>query len=188
MVFEGVGLSPSPNSVAKQPVCHCCRRLLEFHAGRLVLLFRCCGTAGRFDGLTKMAKLIFFVRYPQFFNTAAKTLGLPSESVSRSVESSMIRFHYGPWDDRYYHVLAYLEAKGLISVSKYNKAFTLALTNEGENVANELAQDVSFTTLVEQMKQVKRALGSKAGSTLKKLIYDIFEQEVAQRPMRETIE
>ena len=40
----------------------------------------------------------------------------------------------------------------------------------------------SFNTLV------KKALGGKAGSTLKKLIYDIFEQEVAQRPMRETIE
>ena len=162
--------------------------LLEFHAGRLLLLFRCCGTAGRIDGLTKMAKLDFFVRYPQFFNTACKKLGLPSESVAQSVESSMIRFHYGPWDDRYYHVLAYLEAKGLISASKDNKAFTLALTDQGKDVANELAKDASFATLVEQMKQVKKALGGKVGSTLKNLIYEIFEQEVAQRPMRETIE
>ena len=114
--------------------------LLEFHAGRLLLLFRCCGTAGRIDGLTKMAKLDFFVRYPQFFNTACKKLGLPSESVAQSVESSMIRFHYGPWDDRYYHVLAYLEAKGLISASKDNKAFTLALTDQGKDVANGTGQ------------------------------------------------
>lgn len=161
--------------------------LLEFHAARLLLLFRCCGTAGRIDGLTKMAKLDFFVRYPQFFDKACKVLGLPSESVTRSVESSMIRFHYGPWDDRYYHVLAYLEARNLLSVSKSNQAFTLALTEQGKQVAGNLAKDQAFATLVEQMKRVKKALGSKAGSGLKKLIYQIFEQEVAQRPLGETI-
>ncbi len=46
--------------------------LLEFHAARLLLLFKVCGVAGRIDGLTKMAKLDFFVRYPQFFNEACK--------------------------------------------------------------------------------------------------------------------
>lgn len=162
--------------------------LLEFHAGRLLLLFRCCGKAGRIDGLTKMAKLDFFVRYPLFFNTACNKLGLPSESVARSVESSMIRFHYGPWDDRYYHVLAYLEAKGLVIVTKEKKAFVLALTDQGKDVANRLANDDAFATLVEQMKRVKKALGDKTGSALKKLIYEIFEQEVAQRPMGETIQ
>jgi hypothetical protein len=89
--------------------------LLEFHAGRLLLLFKFCGTAGRIDGLTKMAKLDFFVRYPQFFEKACKVLGSQTEPSTRTVESSMIRFHYGPWDDRYYHVLGYLEAKGLLS-------------------------------------------------------------------------
>jgi hypothetical protein len=162
--------------------------LLEFHAARLLLLFNCCGTAGRIEGLTKMAKLDFFVRYPQFFDKACKALGLPSASVARSVESSMIRFHYGPWDDRYYHVLAYLEARNLLSVTKTNRAFTFALTDEGKQVATSLAKDASFATLVEQMKQVKKTLGGRAGSGLKKLIYQIFEQEVAQRPLGETIE
>ena len=36
--------------------------VLEFHAARLLLLFRVCGTKDRIDGLTKMAKLDFFVR------------------------------------------------------------------------------------------------------------------------------
>lgn len=162
--------------------------LLEFHAARLLLLFRCCGTAGRIDGLTKMAKLDFFVRYPEFFNTACEALGLPAESASRSVESSMIRFHYGPWDDRYYHVLGYLESKGLLAVSKDTNAFRLALTDQGNAIASQLAKDDSFATLVEQMKRVKKALGSKAGSTLKKLIYQIFEKEVAERRIGETIQ
>ncbi len=168
--------------------------LLEFHAARLLLLIEFCGTTSRsdgvtrIDGLTKMAKLDFFVRYPQFFDVACKTLGLPVESVAKSVESSMIRFHYGPWDDRYYHILAYLESKGLVSIVKDNNAFKLALTDTGKHAAQEIAKDSSYETLVEQMKQVKKALGGKPGSTLKKLIYQIFDKEVGQRSLGESIQ
>jgi len=44
--------------------------ILEFHAARLLLLVKICGTAGRIDGLIKMAKLDFFRRYPHFFDVA----------------------------------------------------------------------------------------------------------------------
>jgi hypothetical protein len=179
--FNTLGTSPAGLPVAADD-------LLEFHAARLLLLFKVCGTAGRIDGLTKMAKLDFFVRYPQFFNTACEALGLSSKSATQAVESSMIRFHYGPWDERYYHILAYLEGKHLLTVKKEDQAFTLSLTDEGKQVAEQFAKDKSFAPLVEQMRQVKKALGNRAGSTLKKLIYQVFEQEVAQRPLGETIE
>jgi hypothetical protein len=162
--------------------------LLEFHAARLLLLFKVCGIAGRIDGLTKMAKLDFFVRYPKFFNESCKALGLPAEAAEVTVESSMIRFHYGPWDDRYYHVLAFLEATGLLEVSKVKNAFTLKLTDQGKGAANQLAKEPSYASLVEQMKRVKKSLGLKTGSALKKLIYTVFEKEVGQRPLGETIE
>lgn len=162
--------------------------LLEFHAARLLLLLKLCGTSGRIDGLTKMAKLDFFVRYPQFFNTVCRTFGLPMESAIKSVESSMIRFHYGPWDDRYYHVLAYLEGKQLLNVTKDKKTYLLSLTDEGKKVADQFAKDKSFALLVAQMIEVKKVLGGKAGSTLKKLVYEVFEKEVAQRPLGEPIE
>lgn len=179
--IQNLGNSPAGLPIAADD-------LLEFHAARLLLLFRYCGTANRIDGLTKMAKLDFFVRYPQFFNTACEALGISSESASDSVESSMIRFHYGPWDDRYYHVLSYLEAKGLISVSKDAKAFKLSLTDAGKTAANEIAKDDTYDSLIEQMKRVKKALGSKAGSTLKKLIYQIFDKEVGKKSLGEAIQ
>ena len=184
--FNNLGTSPAGIPVAADD-------LLEFHAARLLLLFKLCGKTvrktglPRIDGLTKMAKLDFFVRYPQFFNTACRALGLPSESATQSVESSMIRFHYGPWDERYYHILAYLEGKRLLSVSKDKQTFVLSLTNEGKRLADRIAEDETFASLVAQMKQVKNALGDKPGSTLKKLIYEIFEKEVAQRSLGETI-
>src|SRR5207249_2780024 len=114
--------------------------LLEFHAARLLLLFKVCGVAGRIDGLTKMAK-------PHFFNEACKALGLDAASADTTVESSMIRFHYGPWDDRYYHVLAFLEATGLLEVSKVKNAFTLKLTDKGQAAAKQLADDSAYGSL-----------------------------------------
>lgn len=162
--------------------------LLEFHAARLLLLFKVCGVKGRIDGLTKMAKLDFFVRYPQFYNEACRALGLEAQAADTTVESSMIRFHYGPWDDRYYHVLAFLESTGLLEVSKVKNAFTLTLTEQGQAAAKQLADDPAYEPLVEQMKRVKKTLGGKAGSSLKKLIYTVFEKEVGQRTLGETIE
>jgi hypothetical protein len=44
--------------------------IVEFHAARILLLISLCGTSNRIDGLTKMAKLDFFVRYPNFFAVA----------------------------------------------------------------------------------------------------------------------
>jgi hypothetical protein len=161
--------------------------LLEFHAARLLLLFKMCGVSGRIDGLTKMAKLDFFVRYPQFFNEACRALGIEAQAAETTVESSMIRFHYGPWDDRYYHVLAFLESTGLLEVAKVKNLFTLKLTERGQAAAKQLADDQSYAPLLEQMKRVKKTLGGKAGSSLKTLIYSVFKKEIGQRTLGETI-
>ena len=71
--------------------------IIEFHLARLLLLLKFCGTAGRIDGLTKMAKLDFFARYPDFFSVAkaavAKDEGESeplSPSATHTVESAMV--------------------------------------------------------------------------------------------------
>lgn len=166
--------------------------IVEFHAARLLLLIRLCGTKpqtsglARIDGLTKLAKLDFFVRYPQFFSriTARERRG-PKKVPS--IESSMVRHHYGPWDKRYYHVLGYLESKQLISVEKSGRAFLFTLTPQGLEVADTLRQKQPFEGLVREMKAVKKALGMRSGSSLKNLIYTLFEEEVAERELGEVI-
>jgi hypothetical protein len=162
--------------------------VLEFHAARLLMLLKLCGVAGRIDGLTKLAKLDFFVRYPQFFEAVSRKLGEEAEPKTSCVESSMIRYHYGPWDKRYYHVLAYLRAKGLVTVNREGKAYQFKLTDTGKGVAESLAKRPAFASLAAQMARVKMVLGSKAGSTLKNLVYETFDKEVAQRSLGEVIE
>jgi len=151
--------------------------VLEFHAARLMLLLEVCGTAGRIDGLTKMAKLDFLNRYADFFAAAVATKSAevaPSPNVSHvgdAVESAMIRHHYGPWDPRYYHILAYLEAKQLIRVTKHHNAYQIALTNLGRERAKALASRPSFGSIVEHVRQVKQQFGQMTGNSLKQLIH-----------------
>ena len=161
--------------------------VLEFHAARLLLLFRLCGTKDRIDGLTKMAKLDFFVRYPQFFERVSAHAKKAELKLPKTVESSMIRHHYGPWDKRYYHVLAYLEGKGLLDVHKNGAAFLFQLTETGKETADVLKKKETFKSLVDQMKLVKKDFGGKSGSVLKKLIYEVFDKEVADKALGEVI-
>lgn len=161
--------------------------VLEFHAARLMLLFSICGTAGKIDGLTKMAKLDFFVRYPQFFNVVCEHLGKSSHPTYETVESSMVRFHYGPWDKRYYHILSYLEGKELITITRKGNQYQFELTKLGRAKATLLKNAKSFKEITEHMKKVKKEFGGKKGETLKKLIYQVFDEEVGARAMGETI-
>lgn len=168
--------------------------VVEFHAARLLLLLSFCGVSGRIDGLTKMAKLDFFARYPEFF-TVARRAALPEDGDQlerqkegdAAVEAAMVRHHYGPWDKRYYHVLAHLEAKQLISVTKHGNSYRLALTDEGKERARSLSKRASFAPLVERMREIKIVFGGKSGDTLKKLIYRLFDEEVGRRAMGEVI-
>jgi hypothetical protein len=167
--------------------------VLEFHASRLLLLVSICGTKKkatgrmRLDGLTKLAKLDFLIRYPEFYEKLAKHLGVDEAAQLRDVESSMVRFHYGPWDDRYYHVLAYLESRGLLEVDKNGATFRFGLTNAGTDIANKLAEQPEFDSLTGHIKKVKELVGRFTGSRLKDLVYEVFGREVVERKLGESI-
>ena len=163
--------------------------ILEFHAGRLVLLLSTCGGAtGAINGLTKLAKLDFFVRYPDFFEVVRLGRNQQLARKSQAVEAAMVRHHYGPWDKRYYHVLAFLEARSLITVRKSAKAYRISLTKPGKRAAEELACTPAFTALHLTMRNVSECLGDKNGNELKNLIYATFKEEVGKRPLGSVIE
>jgi hypothetical protein len=165
----------------------CADDIVEMHAARLLLLLSHCGFSNRIVGLTKLAKLDFFVRYPHFFFRIAKHLGKSVPVGAEHVESAMVRHHYGPWDKRYYQVLAYLEARQLISVRKKNQAFEFELTANGAEVAAMLSsQSINFE-FIKQMVSVRKTLGRKDGSALKKLIYEVFDDEIKRRKLGELI-
>lgn len=161
--------------------------IVELHAARMLLLVHHCGSNHRIDGLTKLAKLDFFVRYPGFLCRVAKALGKDVPLLGEQVESAMVRYHYGPWDKRYYQVLAFLESRMLISVEKVGQTYNFSLTSFGKDKATVLSKQESFAPLVAQMKAAKKVLGRKSGTQLKNLVYEVFDSEVKQRKLGEII-
>lgn len=158
--------------------------ILEFHAARLLLLLHLCGRKNEIDGLTKLAKLDFFVRYPEFFARACEVLGLDPGQVPGVSDSPMVRHHYGPWDHRYYQVLGFLEATGLIVVAKSGaSSYRFTLTDQGVKRASTLAADEAYKNQRVYMELVRRRLGQRNGSSLKALIYRVFEKEIAAQPL-----
>lgn len=163
--------------------------LTEYHAARILLLLRFSGIKDSIEGLTKLAKLDFFVRYPKFFERACEHLGKEYESVpDHDVETRMVRFHYGPWDKRYYQILGYLEARGLISIVQIGDSYDFFLTPSGAAAVDELRDTGSFDDVILQMRQVKRVFGRQKGSSLKKLIYKLFDEEVGRLKLGTVIE
>ena len=134
-----------------------------------------------------MAKLDFFARYPDFFDMAKSTHdGFPIDPRG-AIESAMVRHHYGPWDNRYYHVLAYLEARNLVTVTKSGRTYRMSLTKLGKQRAKTIEEQPAFLEITARMKEIKKAFGSRSGTYLKKLIYEIFKEEVADRPLGQVI-
>jgi hypothetical protein len=170
-------------------------QITEFHVARLLLLIYLCGTkdraSGRYklDGLTKLAKLDFFVRYPDFFQRAMMHLGRQMRVVrSIPVESPMVRHHYGPWDARYYQILGYMKSRDLVTVERHNKTFVFVLTEAGLDVAKKLSNETSYNDLCSRMKDVKEGFNGKSGDWLKKLVYALFDAEIANLPLGQVIE
>lgn len=167
--------------------------LIEFHASRLLMLIQLCGVkdsktkTAKIEGLTKLAKLDFFVRYPAFFNKVAAHLSSSVSVESDEVESKMVRFHYGPWDKRYYQVLPYLEARGLVKVDKIGSTYNFILTDLGKSIAEKLSLNEDFREVSERMKSVKKLLGGKTGNYLKELIYQLFDEEVKGKNLDDII-
>ncbi|HEX2880324.1 MAG TPA: hypothetical protein VHO25_12405 [Polyangiaceae bacterium] len=159
-------------------------QVLEFHAARLLLLLHVAGQQGAIEGLTKLAKLDFFVRYPEFFERA---IGHRTEQRG-PVESAMMRYRYGPWDPRYYDVLAFLESRDLLKVRRHGKSFGFSLTATGSYAAGMLSNTQQFAEQIAQISRVAHHFGDKTGNWLKNHIYSVFDAEVTQVRLGEVIE
>lgn len=82
----------------------------SLHAARLLVLISAFSGTGQGDaveGLTKLAKLDFLLRYPVMLERALAAKGRSTRDVQLedherlSVESQMVRYRFGPWDHRY---------------------------------------------------------------------------------------
>ena len=152
---------------------------LDFHLGRVLMLLRHFGPyeARPLRSLTKLAKLDFLLRYPMFTDRLLEkrhvnwALGTePTDAERVAVESRMVRYKYGPWDDRYYSVLGALCGLGLVGVQRDGAAITAFLTDQGRSLAASLAQTEEWGGTDARAGLLKETFDL-SGNALKKLIY-----------------
>lgn len=156
----------------------------SLHLGRLlVLLSAFAGKAetGSVEGLTKLAKLDFLLRYPVNLERALEVRAGRGADAKvedyerRSIESSMVRYRFGPWDFRYRRFLNTLVSRGLVAVSTEGRTINIRLTSAGRTAAEELVQTPDFSTMANRAKLLKRYCDLTA-TNLMKFIYDTFPE------------
>lgn len=154
------------------------------HVARLMLILR--HLEGRGDGtvegITKLAKLDFLCRYPQFFQRFADEVRRRPVVVEMrehekvTVESRMIRFRYGPWDPRYRRWIGLLVSRALAHAYVKGRTVRVGLTPAGLEVSRELARSEEFRDLDARAEQLSRIAARESGTRLKNIIYKIVPE------------
>lgn len=173
---------------------------LAYHQGRVLLLIRAVAeeprNSGRLDGLTKLAKLDFLVRYPALAPVVLDELhesdpdlhlGAADLSDPTAVADPMIRYKYGPWDDRYYPIVGALISRGLLRYARGRKgSVALVPTASGRSLADDLSAEPSWRGINDQCRAVARASAGLTGNALKSRIYERLA-DLMDRRHREVI-
>ncbi len=156
----------------------------EPHEVRLLILLRAAGKRSNkpVDGLTKLAKLDFLLRYPNCLERALR-LSKRDPAIAKvqphereNIETKMIRFRYGPWDHRYRRWLALLTGRGLVTTAVEGRTVRIHLTDSGRVLATKLGEFDEFKDLADRSHIIAQAFGDTTGSRLKDFIYSSFPE------------
>lgn len=161
----------------------------DLHAARLLVLLAAFAdedNGGSVEGLTKLAKLDFLLRYPNMLEralTAKKrsTAEVKLEEHERySVESQMVRYRFGPWDHRYREFLNILVGKGLASIRIDGRTIVVSITEMGKDCAQQIAAESIFEPYARRARVLKRHLDMTA-TNLMRFIYETFPEILSYR-------
>jgi hypothetical protein len=166
----------------------------EYHVARVLILVAAFsrGSKGNLDGLTKLAKLDFLLRYPGYLERVLDEREKPLPAALRpsaqerlALESAMIRYKYGPWDSRYYPVIGRLIGQGLVEPVEGRGAVALRATDAGRKAVESLSQ-TGWEVVMGRASALKRGLDL-SGASLQRLIYKSFP-DALDRPWRSPID
>lgn len=147
--------------------------------GRLLLLIDTFTTqTGTLEGRTKLAKLDFFVRYPQYLSRALRIRRGIDEKFDvnpDAIEQRMVRYRFGPWDPSYFNILGRLIGRGLVETVPTRRGIAYRTTTIGRETALHLAAIPIWQDDVKRMRLLKQHFNL-TGTTLKQFIYDHFPE------------
>jgi len=88
----------------------------------------------------------------------------------------MIRFRFGPWDDRYRRWISLLVAKRLAQTYLVGRTVKVVLTENGLELAESLEMREEFRDLSARSKIISTAVGDYNATKLKDFIYKVFPE------------
>ncbi|MGB3515096.1 MAG: hypothetical protein WBA43_01475 [Elainellaceae cyanobacterium] len=148
---------------------------------RILLLINAFTTKKKsLEGRTKLAKLDFFLRYPNFMQralvirTSEQIMDIAPEEQN-NIEGRMIRYRYGPWDPSYYSILGRLIGKGLIEVVPNQRGLSYRTTERGSQISQALSKEESWSETTERIKLLKQNFDL-SGNKLKDFVYQNFPE------------
>jgi len=156
----------------------------DLHLARLLILlytFAKKDNTGSIEGLTKLAKLDFLLRYPVYLERALEAKARSTKNVQiadherKSVESSMVRYKYGPWDFRYRRFINMLVGMGLVGIEAKGRTIEIKLTDTGLATATKLVNEDAFDDIVRRSNILKTHFNV-TGTNLMKFIYSTFPE------------
>jgi hypothetical protein len=162
----------------------------DFHLGRLLVLLRSSdlqrGTpetkAKAVEGIMKLAKLDFLLRYPTCLERALAYVSKDPSAAEvqprerTSIESKMIRFRYGPWDPRYRRWLGLLTARGLVQLRVSGNTVQIGLTDPGRSLADLFRDDPLYDDVKRRSDVIAKTFGRLSATKLKNFVYDVVPE------------
>lgn len=152
----------------------------EYHLARLILILDAFTSDGAWmKGITKLVKLDFLLRYPTYLERALQVRSASTRSLHvadyerRSIESTMVRYRYGPWDARYRRWINMLVSTGLLDIVVSGRTVEMRITDSGRGVAEALGQTDAFGLYRGRLQSLKTHLNLTA-TGLTKFIYQTF--------------
>jgi hypothetical protein len=155
----------------------------DTHLARLVVLLKAFSRSDgpAIEGITKLAKLDFLLRYPSCLEKALIARGVPIKNIPvddferLTIEARMVRYRYGPWDHRYRRFLNILAARRLVLVRTDGRTIQIDLTASGHSLAEALVQTPGFSRVYQRAMLLEKHLNLKARA-LMEFIYAQFPE------------
>lgn len=157
----------------------------ELHLVRILILISI--MAGKehkqkINGITKLVKLDFLLRYPIALERALVRLGKDTEVIKikeherQSVESRMIRYKYGPWDKRYRLFLSMLESRGMLRLVQEKETINIEITEKGYELAQSLITFPEFEEYAYRSTIIRKNFWGLSATKLKDTMYEIIPE------------
>lgn len=135
------------------------------------------------EGRTKLAKLDFLLRNPAYLERALQARTGQEHEVggaedAETIEHTMVRYRYGPWDPSYFAVLGRLIGKGLIVSIPTPRGVAYRSTDRGHSTAATISADEAWSATAARVRLLTEHFDL-TGESLKRFVYQHFPEVVA---------